>query len=71
MSSNPVNFLQYVNIPIPIAILVTNNMAAYHELASVYSLEDEWNLIEILQVNRYNENKLMEHNRKNDKRNHR
>lgn len=71
MAQANINFMQCVNVPIPISVLITNKMATYHELDSVYSLEDEWNMLEILQVSRYNENKLMEHSRKNDKRNHR
>lgn len=71
MPNAPVTLLQCVNIPLLITILVNNKMATYHELDTFYSLEDAWNLLEILQVSRYNENKLMEHSRKNDKRNRR
>lgn len=71
MASSNINFLQCVNVPVPIAVLITNKMATYHELDSVYSIEDEWNMLEILQVSRYNENKLVEHQRKHDKRNRR
>ena len=43
-------------------------MATYHELATIYSLEDEWNLLEILQVNKHNEYRLAEYSKKNERR---
>lgn len=40
-------------------------MATLHELQTIYSLEDAWDLLEILQVDKHNEYRIMEHAKRN------
>jgi hypothetical protein len=44
-----------MNVPRLIAMLVMHKMASLHELQTVYSVEDAYNLLEIFSVNGHNE----------------
>ena len=46
--------LDYVNVPRIIADLVTSKICTLHELQTIYSAEDAYNLLEILNVNAAN-----------------
>ena len=39
-------------------MLVTNQLASLQELQTVYGVQDAYDLLEILIVNRYNENRI-------------
>lgn len=47
------------------AILISARVATLHELKTVYDSEDAANLLEIVFVDQYNENKVNEWNAKN------
>lgn len=49
------------NVDSLIAVLVANKYASLHELKTVYTLEDAYDLFEILAVTRYNEFLAVEH----------
>jgi hypothetical protein len=44
-----------VNVPPVIGTIVSADLARLHELQSVYGVEDAYNLLEIVAVDRYNE----------------
>jgi hypothetical protein len=46
---------EYVNIIGIHGALITSNLATLHELQSIYSAKDAYDLFELLSVNRYNE----------------
>lgn len=43
------------NVPQTLAIIISSRLASLHELDSVLSLRDMWDLLEILYVDRHNE----------------
>jgi hypothetical protein len=47
--------VEYPNVDPLIGTLVSNKMATLHELKTVYTLDDAYDLFEILSVSRYNE----------------
>lgn len=46
----------YLNIPTPIAMVVSAKLATLHELDTVYSLEDMWDMLEVIAVDSHNSN---------------
>lgn len=48
-------FAQVVNVPRTIATAVSSEMVTLAELATVLSLEDLWDALEVVAVNRHNE----------------
>lgn len=55
-----VKSVDYPNVDVMMGSLVANKYATLHELKTVYTLEDAYNLYEILAVTRYNEFVAME-----------
>ena len=47
-------FMQYRNIPVPIAYVISAKMATLHELSTVYGVEDMYNLLEVISIDAYN-----------------
>jgi len=50
----------YVNVPPIIGSVINSRLATLHELETVYSLEDLYNLYEILIIKTANEQKMIE-----------
>jgi 4-diphosphocytidyl-2C-methyl-D-erythritol kinase len=48
-------FITYANVPDPVGCVVGSRLATYHELATVYGLEDMYDLLEIVQVDARNQ----------------
>jgi hypothetical protein len=55
---SPYGLAEYENVPTLIGALVSAKLATLHELQTVYGLEDAYNLLEILLVDRHNERVL-------------
>lgn len=47
--------LEYVNVPRTIGVVLSQKMATLHELQTVYSLEDVYDMIEIIMVDNHNQ----------------
>ena len=56
-------------MPRPLALVISRQLATLDDLQTRYSYEDALNLLEIIQVNNYNEYLLHEDARRNRKRN--
>lgn len=52
-------------MPAMLGVIVTRRLATLHELQTVYSLDDAYDLYEVAVVNNYNEWKNAEEVRKN------
>ena len=48
--------MDYLNVPRSIATVVSSRHATLHELDTVYSVQDLWELLEIITVDSYNTN---------------
>lgn len=51
-SSRPL--AQYPNLPQSLGMIISRSLASFHELDSIYSYDDVLDMIEIIQVNDYN-----------------
>ena len=60
--------MAYPTIPALIGVIVTRRLATLHELQTVYSLDDAYDLYEIAVVNNYNEWRHAEEMRQNVRR---
>jgi hypothetical protein len=56
--TSPVGLVELANVPKLIGTLVMHNMATLYELQTVYGVQDAWDLLEILAVNKENERRL-------------
>ena len=45
-------------MPPTLAVLISHKMATLHELQTVYGLEDVYDMLEVVMVDAYNEQKL-------------
>ena len=50
----PARLLNYRNVPRTIGMALSSNCATLHELQTVYSLEDLFDLLEVVMVDSYN-----------------
>lgn len=57
--------MNYANVPRVIGTLVSARMATLHELQTVYSVEDAYNMLEVLSVDHHNERKIRGRNNRN------
>ena len=46
--------MQYKNVPVALAILISNNKATLHELQTVYDIEDVYDMLEVVLVDGHN-----------------
>lgn len=56
--------MDYRNVDSFIAVIISERFATYKELKEVYTLEEGFDLWEIIATNRYNENLAYEHAKK-------
>jgi hypothetical protein len=56
--ASPVGLVEFANVPKLIGTLVMHEMATLYELQTVYGVQDAWDLLEILAVNKENERRL-------------
>lgn len=54
-------FIEPVNVPSVIATLVSAKIATLADLQTVYSIEDAYDLLEILGVDSHNQRRMHEH----------
>jgi hypothetical protein len=59
--------VSYENIDGFIATIISEKQATLNELRTIYSLEDAFNMWEVIAVNRYNEHLAIEHSKKQNK----
>jgi hypothetical protein len=60
--------VDYKNVDGLIGSIIADGKATLNELRTVYTLEDAFNMWEIIAVNRYNEYLAVQHANKNQKR---
>lgn len=46
--------MPYPNVPMVIGAVISRRLATLHELQTVYSLEDAYNMLEVARVDEYN-----------------
>lgn len=51
----PNGLIDYVNVPAVIGSIVSSKLATLNELQTVYGIEDAYDLLEIINVNSYNQ----------------
>ena len=59
--------MDYTNVKGFIAAIITERFATLNELKTIYSLEDAYDLWEVIMVNRYNEYLAIEYAKKKNK----
>lgn len=57
--------MNYANVPRVIGTLISARMATLYELQSVYSIEDAYNMLEVLSVDHHNERIIRGRNNRN------
>jgi hypothetical protein len=55
------SLVEYANVSNLVGVLVGEKLATLHQLQTVYSLEDAFNLLEILTVQNYNQWAVRDH----------
>lgn len=50
----PGGFVEYRNIPSPIATVISSGKATLHELDTVYGVADLWMILEVIAVDSHN-----------------
>jgi hypothetical protein len=55
---NATHVKQTVNIHPYFSLLISEKLATLHEIKTIYTLEDVLNLLEVIQVNRFNDRLL-------------
>lgn len=55
----PANLLEYANVPRTIGAVMSHRMASLHELQTVYSLEDVYDMLEVLNVDAHNQDLML------------
>lgn len=57
----PANLLEYTNVPLTIGALLSNDKATLKELQTFYSLEDVYDMLEVLNVDVHNRERIEKH----------
>ncbi|WP_019210812.1 hypothetical protein [Yersinia massiliensis] len=50
----PSGLVEYLNIPAPIATVISAGKASLHELDTVYGVADLWMMLEVITVDNHN-----------------
>lgn len=46
--------VEYANVPLPIATIISSGKASLYELSTSLSVEDEWDILEVIMVDAHN-----------------
>lgn len=60
--SNVAGLVEYANVPAIVGTIVSSGKATLHELQTVYGVQDAYDLLEVINVDLYNERVAREAN---------